>query len=119
LGNGRLSQFELETLDELIARRYNAGRTTLFATNYSLDPDKKGVRAPPGGHISSEDITRALRDMELPLRERVKERIYSRLCEMCTFIEFPKQTPDMRRQKQEMKEESWTVPPPGRTRSGR
>ncbi|MFL5319861.1 MAG: ATP-binding protein, partial [Myxococcaceae bacterium] len=33
LGKGRGSQFEQETLDELIARRYNAGRTTLFGTN--------------------------------------------------------------------------------------
>ena len=42
LGKGRGSPFELETLDELIARRYNAGRTTLFATNYSLEPERQG-----------------------------------------------------------------------------
>ena len=41
LGKGRGSPFELDTMDELIARRYNAGRTTLFATNYSLDPGDK------------------------------------------------------------------------------
>ncbi len=36
------------------------------------------------------------------LRERVGERIYSRLCEMCTFVELPRDTPDRRRLRQEM-----------------
>jgi DNA replication protein DnaC len=117
LGKGRGSQFEMETLEELIARRYNAGRTTLFATNYSLDPDKKSARPIQGGYSNTEDTRSAVRDLEATsLRERVKERIYSRLCEMCTFVEFPKETPDRRRQ---MQEESGPNPPPGRMRSGR
>ncbi len=41
LGKGRGSPFEMETMDELIARRYNAHRTTLFATNYSLESERK------------------------------------------------------------------------------
>ncbi|GHG82816.1 ATP-binding protein [Comamonas sp. JC664] len=102
MGKGRGSPFEMETLDELIARRYNAGRTTLFATNYSLEPEKRAVRsAAPSGYRTTEDARGALRELEL-LRERVGERIYSRLCELCTFIEFPKDTPDLRRTRQEM-----------------
>jgi len=102
LGKGRGSPFEMETLDELIARRYNAGRTTLFATNYSLEPEKKAVRAPaPTGYRTTEDSRNAAREAEL-LRERVGERIYSRLCEMCTFVELPRDTPDRRRTRQEM-----------------
>jgi DNA replication protein DnaC len=99
LGKGRGSQFEMETMDELIARRYNANRTTLFATNYSLEPERKVTRA-VSGYQSTEDAKNALRDGEL-LRERVGERIYSRLCEMCTFVELPKDTPDHRRARQQ------------------
>ncbi|MFE8600277.1 ATP-binding protein [Archangium violaceum] len=111
LGKGRGSQFEMETLDELIARRYNAGRTTLFATNYSLEPERKSVRtAAPSGYRTTEDAKNAARDVEL-LRERVGERIYSRLCEMCGFVELPKETPDQRRMRQEL--DVRPGPPPG------
>lgn len=96
LGKGRGSQFEQETLDELIARRYNAGRTTLFATNYSLEAERKSVRPASGYRNSAEEAKSAAKDSEL-LRERVGERIYSRLCEMCEFVELPAQTPDHRR----------------------
>jgi DNA replication protein DnaC len=112
MGKGRGSQFEMETLDELIARRYNAGRTTLFATNYSLEPERKSSRtAAPSGYRTTEDAKSAVRDVEL-LRERVGERIYSRLCEMCSFVELPKETPDHRRMKQEL-DTRQSPPPPG------
>ncbi|RKH14159.1 DNA replication protein [Corallococcus sp. CA053C] len=107
LGKGRGSPFEMETLDELIARRYNAGRTTLFATNYSLEPERKGARSTaPTGYRATDDARTAMKDAEL-LRERVGERIYSRLCEMCSFVELPRDTPDRRRTRQEM-----DAPPP-------
>ncbi len=115
LGKGRGSQFEMETLDELIARRYNAHRTTLFATNYSLAYERKNVRTVTGYH-ATEDTKTALREAEL-LRERVGERIYSRLCEMCSFVELPKDTPDRRHARQEM--ESRTQPPPAGMRASR
>jgi len=102
LGKGRGSPFEMETLDELIARRYNAGRTTLFATNYSLEPERKAARTAAPGYRATEDMKSTLREAEL-LRERVGERIYSRLCEMCSFVEMPKEkTPDQRRMRQEL-----------------
>ena len=117
LGKGRGSQFEMETLDELIARRYNAGRTTLFATNYSLEPERRAGRAPAAkGYVTTEDTKSAAREVEL-LRERVGERIYSRLCEMCTFVEMPKETPDQRRMRQEL--DSRPAPPPGGRGPGR
>lgn len=94
LGKGRCSQFELETMDELIARRYNAGRTTLFGTNYSLAYQRKGHRS-GSGYQSTEDRKEQARESEL-LRDRVGERIYSRLCEMCDFVELPPDTPDHR-----------------------
>lgn len=94
LGKGRGSAFELDTLDELIARRYNANRTTLFATNFLLD-------AEPGagdGFIAVNARTVAKQQQsELLLRERIGERIYSRLHEMCHLIQFPQGTEDWRR----------------------
>ena len=99
LGKGRGSPFELETIDELIARRYNAGKTTLFATNYSLAARRESVRT-SGGYRSSEEL-QAPREQEL-LRDRVGERIYSRLCEMCEFVELPSGTPDRRYTKHEL-----------------
>ncbi|HZH15513.1 MAG TPA: ATP-binding protein [Archangium sp.] len=118
LGKGRGSQFEMDTLDELISRRYNGGRTTLFATNYSLEPDRKGGRSPTG-YRSTEDAKNAVREMEL-LRERVGERIYSRLCEMCTFVEIPRgeRELDHRRNRQQGAEPLPDQPISG-TRKGR
>lgn len=69
LGKGRGSVFEEEVLDELIGRRYNNGKSTLFATNYSAEAGNHGH----GG----------------PLRDRVGERVYSRLHSMAEFIELP------------------------------
>jgi DNA replication protein DnaC len=97
LGKGRGSVFELETLDELIARRYNAGKTTLFGTNYSLEPSRPGVRGVKHG----DDLKNAAKESDL-LRERVGERIYSRLCEMCEFVTLPAETPDYRRMRHEL-----------------
>lgn len=101
LGKGRGSPFELETMDELIARRYNAGRTTLFATNYSLAARKPELGRTTSGYRSTEDL-RAAKDSEI-LRERVGERIYSRLCEMCEFVELPANAPDHRYTRHEVK----------------
>ncbi|MCA3012474.1 MAG: ATP-binding protein [Myxococcaceae bacterium] len=93
LGKGRGSAFELDTLDELIARRYNSGRLTLFATNYSLkSPEDRAQR----GYLSTETLVDATRESKL-LCDRVGDRIYSRLCEMCEFVELPANTADQRR----------------------
>jgi len=98
LGKGRMSPFELETMDELISRRYNAGRTTLFATNYSLRPPDR-ARAP---YLTTDELKQAGKESQL-LYDRVGDRIYSRLCEMCDFVEMPRGTPDHRRQRQELR----------------
>jgi DNA replication protein DnaC len=92
LGKGRGSPFELDTLDELIARRYNANRTTLFATNCILDEAERG------GYVEHNERTVAKEQpSELLLRNRVGERIWSRLHEMCHRFQLPLGTPDHRR----------------------
>lgn len=93
LGKGRGSAFELETLDELIARRYNSNKVTLFATNYSLKPPEEKQQR---GYVETAAALESGKESKL-LSERVGDRIYSRLCDMCDFIEFPFNTPDARR----------------------
>lgn len=96
LGKGRGNAFEMDTMDELISRRYNAERTTLFATNYSLKPEDTGPVNAPQGYKSTQDLKDASQESQLLLR-RVGERIYSRLHEMCTMVELPRGVPDKRR----------------------
>jgi len=85
LGKGRNTEWELTVLDDLISRRYNADRVTLFTTNL----DAGGVRAKGRGLNPAYDQRRA--DSSVAggaetLEERLDARIYSRLCEMCDFI---------------------------------
>lgn len=84
LGKGRGSVFEEEVLDELIGRRYNNGKLTLFATNYPREeppPRRDGGNPEPFAQS---------------LRARVGERVFSRLHEMVEFLELPEAVPDRR-----------------------
>jgi len=83
LGKGRGSVFEEEVLDELIGRRYNNGKLTLFATNY---PREEVQGQHEGGRKEL---------WHQSLRTRVGERVYSRLHQMVAFIELAR-TPDRR-----------------------
>jgi DNA replication protein DnaC len=84
LGKERGTEWERSMLDELISRRYNTGLTTIFATNYPRDPQP--IPVPTGGkfHTASKDFQRDAEQMSL--EERVGQRIYSRLNEMCDFV---------------------------------
>ncbi len=92
LGKGKLSPFEQETIDELVSRRYNAGRATLLATNYGV-ADESRARA---SFTSTADRMSEQR-AELSLKERVGERVYSRLHQMCRFLMFPATANDYRK----------------------
>jgi DNA replication protein DnaC len=71
LGKGKSSEWELNILDQLISKRYNASKTTLATTNY----------------ISREySMKRDNKEEQQILEDRVGERIASRLYEMCEFI---------------------------------
>jgi len=82
LGKGRATDWEVSVLDQLVSRRYNTGRTVLATTNYDISPGPPTARDP----AENEPVR---------LIDRVGERIYSRLVEMCQFLEV--NAPDHRR----------------------
>jgi len=78
LGKGRATEWEVSVLDQLVSRRYNAHRTLIATTNF--DPRDPAPESPDA----------------LPrLKDRVGDRIHSRLYELCDFIEL--RGPDGRR----------------------
>jgi DNA replication protein DnaC len=74
LGKGRNTEFEGTVLDELVSRRYNAGRTIIATTNYAPG-NPQGVATP--------EFTTGKRPA---LIDRVGDRVYSRLLEMCHLV---------------------------------
>ncbi len=76
LGKGRNTEFEYQILDELVSRRYNAGRTLLATTNYPPGPST--------GRATGDLVAETLP----PLIDRVGERVYSRLQETCDFCQL-------------------------------
>jgi DNA replication protein DnaC len=86
LGKERGTDWERSMLDELISRRFNSGLTKLFATNYFLE--ERHVPESPGRVVRtrSAEFQREAESMTLP--QRVGDRIYSRLNEMCVFVKL-------------------------------
>jgi DNA replication protein DnaC len=76
LGKGRATEFEMAVVDELVTRRYNAGRTILATTNYYPGP-------PTGRHAANLADAAGTQPR---LADRVGERVYSRLRETCSFV---------------------------------
>ena len=89
LGKERGTEWERSMLDELISRRFNAGLTTLFATNY-FPHDREGTRDPePPARMVRTRSAEFQRDAEhMTLAQRVGDRIFSRLNEMCAFVKL-------------------------------
>ncbi|HCH62462.1 MAG: hypothetical protein CL927_16525 [Deltaproteobacteria bacterium] len=78
LGKGRLTDWELTIIDEIISRRYNALACTLGSTNFR--PEVATGAAPANA---------ALVDINpQTLGDRVGDRVLSRLQEMCDFVEL-------------------------------
>lgn len=83
LGKGRSnSDWEQALLDEIICRRYNQLKTTLFTTNFPLPDDQELPGRTQGraqGNLSSQ--------LERPnLEERIGDRMFSRLKQMCSML---------------------------------
>ena len=78
LGKGRLTDWELTIIDEIISRRYNAMACTLGSTNFR-----------PGMATGAAPANAALVDINpQTLGDRVGDRVLSRLQEMCDFVEL-------------------------------
>ncbi len=67
LGAERPTEWVEETLNLIVNTRYSERRATVFTTNYEDVPETQNLDS---------------------LRVRVGFRMYSRLCEMCEFLEF-------------------------------
>jgi DNA replication protein DnaC len=85
LGKGRNTAWEQNILDVIISQRYNNRKTTVFTSNYT---DSRQTTL--AERVRSKDAMPGEGDAELrdTLRERVGPRIYSRLREMCHFVEM-------------------------------
>jgi DNA replication protein DnaC len=86
LGKERGTEWERSTFDELISRRFNAGLATLFATNYFLEP--RVVAEEPGRAVRTRGADFQREAEAMSLSQRVGDRIFSRLNEMCVFVKL-------------------------------
>lgn len=76
LGKGRNTEFEGTVVDEVVSRRYNANTTLLGTTNFEPGPSSG---------FSSANLSRP--DRTAPrLVDRLGDRVYSRIEEMCDFV---------------------------------
>ncbi|MFT4975295.1 MAG: DNA replication protein DnaC [Myxococcota bacterium] len=77
LGKGRLSDWELTIIDEVVSRRYNGMGCVLGTSNYR-----------PGSPTGSPPPNLAKPEFESQtLGDRVGWRVFSRLQQMCTFVQ--------------------------------
>ncbi|MGC6507729.1 MAG: ATP-binding protein [Myxococcota bacterium] len=77
LGKGRLTDWELSIIDEVVSRRYNANLPILGTTNYKWGPPT-GAAAP---NIAAREFD------EQTLGDRVGGRVFSRLQESALYFE--------------------------------
>jgi len=77
LGKGRLSEWELTIIDEVISRRYNAMGCALGTSNYR--PGSPTGNPPP--NLAKPEFEKQT------LGDRVGWRVYSRLQQMCVFVQ--------------------------------
>ena len=82
LGKRRPSEFESSVLDQVVCRRYNAGKTLLVTTNFDVDDGEAGQG--PGALARLVD-------------QGISDRVFSRLKEMCDFRHVD--GPDYRKRK--------------------
>lgn len=76
LGKGRKTDFELAVIDEILTRRYNAQGVTLATTNFEpRQAPRRAGETPSNLSVAGTEV----------LAERVGERSFSRLREICDF----------------------------------
>jgi DNA replication protein DnaC len=75
MGKGQGTTWELSIVDQLISRRYNAGRLVLATSNYYPARLLDGAKTTKFKHSAEQ--------LNMSIEERVGSRIYSRLSETC------------------------------------
>ncbi len=88
MGKGRNTDWEISILDQMIMSRYNQGKIIVATTNYDLHPQRKGGSMGLSGPLDDGLRSGFNPDRFESLQVRVGERIFSRLTEMCRFIEL-------------------------------
>ncbi len=84
LAKGRNTEWELTMLDQIISSRYNAAdKITLFTTNFADGPPETKKRGKGATHVDTGKL-----GSEETLQDKIGERIYSRLAEMCRFVKL-------------------------------
>ncbi len=83
VGKGKASEWDISIVDALVAGRYNRRKTIVFATNYafadtagSVDMNRAASGTRAGGGLNHLET----------LKDRVHDRVFSRLCEMCELV---------------------------------
>jgi len=79
LGKGRATEFEAMVIDEIVSRRYNAMRPVLATSNFGPGPAT-------GRAVGNAAAVEAGTSAPPTLRDRVGDRVYSRLRETCDFV---------------------------------
>jgi DNA replication protein DnaC len=80
LGKGRMTEWELTVIDEVVSRRYNAMACIMATTNF--EPREPTPGGPPPVNLAQPDQSNQT------LGDRVGARVYSRLREICDFAEL-------------------------------
>ena len=84
LGKGRNSEFELTILDQIVMRRYNYNKSIIATTNYSLNNDHCQHKTIKIDQIyQSNNFNNDYFEL---LKDRLGNRIFSRLNENCRFV---------------------------------
>ena len=86
LAKGRNTEWELTMLDQIISSRYNsADKVTLFTSNFLDEVPEQGKKSKSKTHV---DTGTEFGVQTETLEDKIGERVYSRLLEICRFVKL-------------------------------
>ncbi len=89
LGDITPSDWSWDTTSYILSSRYNEDRSTIITSNLPNQPPSLDLASEPTDRFASEQSKDARRAMtRLTLADRIGERIWSRLQEMCVAVEM-------------------------------
>lgn len=90
LGKGRGSDWERQIVDAIVSGRYDRNLSTFVATNHPIE----ATHLPRGAEATERFMSNTAARLE-PLADRLGPRVWSRLSEMCSWLNI--EGPDARR----------------------